>query len=106
MPTVNPFDKILETKGLKYEDLRPEERELYNKASKDIKTVNLEQLQEQLEGLLFSLTLELCDTPDTSEHQDTNNKLKARVKNYLVLEAYLSAPYKVAKALEKELNEQ
>lgn len=102
---INPYDKILEEKGLKYEDLRPEEKELYQKASRGVKAISVEDLREHLEEMLYTMTMELCDTPDTPEHQDTNNKLKARVKNYALLKAFMDVPDKVARALQRDIED-
>ena len=49
--------------------------------------------------------MELCDTPDTPDLQDKNNKLKARVKNYLLLRAFIEVPDKVARAIQREIEE-
>lgn len=103
MPVMNPYDKVLEGKGLKYSDLTDEEKEIYRKASSGVQAITVEDLHQYFAENLYALTLELCDTPDTPEFQDQNNKLKARVKNYAVLSAFLDTPYKVAKALQKEI---
>jgi hypothetical protein len=98
----NPYDKVLSKKGLKYEDLTKEEKELYISAGKGTRGVTLSDLKEHLDDMLYDLTLEHCDTPDTPEFQDKNNKQKARIKNYALLKAYMEVPDKVAKALERE----
>jgi len=102
---MNPYDKVLEQKGLKYEELTPEEKELYQRASKGVKAVTVEDLKDHLEEMLYTMTMELCDTPDTPDLQDKNNKLKARVKNYLLLRAFIEVPDKVARAIQREIEE-
>ncbi len=102
---VNPYDRILDQQGIKYENLSPEERALCNQDSNGVKAITVEDLTEQISELLFSLQLDLCDTPDTPENQDKNKYLKARVKNYLVMLAFLTTPVKVAKAIEKSIQE-
>lgn len=101
----NPYDKILKDRGLSYEDLTPEEKELYHRAAKGVKSVSLLDLKDHLDTMLFSLILEHCDTPDTLEFQDKNKYQKARIKNYALLKAFMEVPDKVASALAKEVEE-
>jgi hypothetical protein len=103
--TTNPYDKILKERGLNYEDLTPEEKELYQQAAKGIQSITLSDLKEHLDSMFFSLILEHCDTPDTDEYIDKNKYQKARLKNYALLQAFMEVPDKVAKALEKEIEE-
>lgn len=100
---LNPYDKILKDKGLNYDDLTQEEKELYIKAGRGTRGVTLSDLKEHLDEMLYELLLEHCDTPDTPENQDKNKYQKARIKNYALLQAFMEVPDKVAKALEKEL---
>lgn len=105
MPTLNPYDKVMSKKGLEYEKLTPEERKFYQKANKDIQSVTFEEVKDNLEEIVVNLQLQLCDTPDTSEHQDENKYLKARIKNYLLLIAFIVAPEKLAKSIEQSIEE-
>lgn len=106
MATTNPYDRILKKKGLKYEDLTPEEKRLYLDAAKGIKGVGLSDLKEHLDDMLVELLLEHCDTPDTPNDVDKNKYQKARIKNYVLLQAFMESPDKVARALERELSEE
>jgi len=99
----NPFDKLLEKKGLEYEDLTKDERDFYNNAEQSIKSISLNDLAENITDVLYSLLLDHCNTPDTPEHQDTNNKIKARLKNYLVMLTFLNAPKKAIRELERSI---
>ena len=99
----NPYDKILKDKGLNYEDLTTEEKELYHQAAKGTRAISLSDLKDHLDEMLYGLLLEHCETPDTLEFQDKNKYQKARLKNYAMLQAFMEVPDKVAKALEKEV---
>lgn len=101
---INPFDRLLEEKGIKYEDLTPVEKETYLKAGKDIKAVDVDELHTHVKDMMLSLLVDLCTTPDTKEMADKNRKLKARVHNYLLLDAFISAPHKTAEHLRKQID--
>lgn len=103
MPIMNPYDKVLEAKGLTYDKLTSEEKELYQKAATGINAISVEELHERISELLVSVAMELCDVADTPEQQDNNKRLKASLKMYVLMDAMLSSPYKLAKALEKQL---
>jgi hypothetical protein len=103
--TTNPYDKIIKERGLTYENLTLEEKELYQQAAKGVKAITLSDLKEHLDSIFFALLLEHCDTPDTEEFQDKNKYQKARLKNYALLQAFMEVPDKVAKALEKGIEE-
>lgn len=102
----NPYDKILEKKGLSYSDLTPEEKELYHLAGKGTRSIGLSELKDHIDEIAYALLLEHCDTPDTPESQDKNKYQKARLKNYALLRAFLEAPDKVAKAIERSAEEE
>ena len=102
---VNPFDAVLESKGLKYEDLRPEEKRAYDEAGSSTNPISPEEFLEHVKEMIASVTLELCDMPDTPESQDKNCKLKARLKNYTIWQAFLETPLKARKAFEKSIQE-
>jgi hypothetical protein len=102
----NPYDKILEKKGLSYSDLTTEEKELYHQAAKGTKAIGLSDLKDHLDEMLYALLLEHCETPDTPEFQDKNKYQKARIKNYAVLQAFMEVPDKVAKAIEQSAGDE
>ena len=101
---INPFDRLLNEKGIKYEDLSPEERDTYQRAGRDIKAVDVDELHTHVKDMMLALLVDLCTTPDTPEMEDKNRKLKARVHNYLLLDAFISAPYKTAEYLRKQVD--
>jgi len=102
---MNPLDNILQEYGLKYEDLNSAERETYKQSVFNIKNLSIGDLKSMIVEMKNSIALQLSDTPDTDEYLDTNRKLKARLKNYLVLEAFLTTPDKAEQALRKGLEE-
>jgi len=99
----NLLDKALEDLGLKYDDLNVAERETYRQKSFQAKTLTIPDLIDNVRVMKDSVALQLSDTPDMEENQDTNCKLKARLKNYIVLEAFLTSPEKAERALKQSL---
>lgn len=101
----NPYDKILKKRGLSYEDLTLEEKEFYKQGEKGTQAISLSDLKDHLDSMLYDLILEHCETPDTPESQDKNKYQKARIKNYAVLKAFMEVPDRIAKAIEREVEE-
>lgn len=102
----NPYDKLLEKKGISYSDLTPEEKELYHQAGKSTKAIGLSDLKDHIDQIMFALLLDHCETPDTPEFQDKNKYQKARLKNYALLQAFMETPDKVAKSIERATAEE
>lgn len=102
----NPYDKILEKKGLSYSDLTPEEKELYHVAGKGTRAIGLSDLKDHIAEIAYALLLEHCETPDTPGFQDKNKYQKARLKNYALLQAFMETPDRVAKAIERSTEEE
>jgi hypothetical protein len=99
----NPFDKILEERNLVYEKLTPEEKRMYEQAGSLVKPIDPDNLHDYLFEALYGTVLELCDTPSTAELSDKNANLKARVRVYVTLLAFLEAPIKAKKAMERSI---
>jgi len=95
-------DQILDRFKLKYEDLNTVERETLNSwlQSVDEKRVTLETVKQYIESMKESVEQELTKVGHES-HQDIF--LKARLRNYMLLEAFLQTPEKAKKALEQAL---
>lgn len=96
----NLKDKILEEYGLKFEDLNIEERETYNSSYFDIKSITLQDLKQHITDMKNAVALQLCDV---ASDIDKDRSLKARLKNYILLEAFLTAPEKAEQALRSGL---
>ncbi len=99
----NLLDKVLEEYGLNYEDLNIEERETYNQKMFDVKNLTVADLLVHIQDMKNAIALQLSDVPDDEEHRDLNSKLKARLKNYLVQEAFITSPDKAEKAIRDAL---
>jgi len=97
---VNILDKILEEQGLSYEDLNPIERETYNRANFSLKTISVGDIKKYISGMKNSVAIQLADLPDDDPK---NAVLKARLKNYALLEAFLTRPEKAEEAIRKQL---
>lgn len=103
----NLLDKVLEEYGLKYEDLNASERETYNSKVFEVKNLSITDLKEKIIDMKNSIALQLCDVLVDANDVDSIKKdfhLKARLKNYLMLEAFLTSPEKAEKALRDSLN--
>lgn len=96
------MDEILEKLGLKYEDLTAAEREELNSwmSSLEQSQLTIEKIREFIAGMRDSVEQELTKTGHDSK-QDIF--LKARLRNYMLLEAFLSTPEKAQKALDRAI---
>jgi len=96
------LDNILETTGLKYEDLNKAERETLDgwmeALSKNQLTV--ERVREHISAMKDAVERELCKSK-LSHKNDLF--LKARLRNYMLLEAFLSTPERAKQQLEGAL---
>jgi hypothetical protein len=97
------LDEILQRVGLKYEDLRADERETLNSWMESLQQSSLttEKIKEYIKSMRDSVETELT----TTEHNSTQDLfLKARLRNYMLLEAFLSTPEKAKKALDRAVS--
>ncbi len=96
------MNEILEKWGVKYEDLNAMEKETLNKMLEDLsKTqLTLDKVKTYLATMRDSVEQELTKTGLNSK-QDLF--LKARLRNYMLLEAFLSTPEKAKQALEQAM---
>ena len=99
----NVYDKILKDQGLNYEDLSIAEREIYNKANFDSKKLSLGDIKNYLSYMKNSIALQLASTPEKEGTIDEELFLKARLKNYILLEAFLLLPEKAEEAFRKQV---
>lgn len=89
---LNKFDNILKDAGIQYSELTPDEKQLYHESVLQIRDLSLDDIGTAVQRFRYAVELQLVDTPDDEEHRDTNCKLKARLKNYIVLEMFLLDP--------------
>lgn len=96
------IDQILERLGLKYEDLKPAERDTL---ATWMESLNKNQLTlEGVKGYIASMR-DSVEQELTKTGHDTKQDLllKARLRNYMLLEAFLSTPEKAKQALERAM---
>jgi len=95
-------NEILERAGLKYEELNSAERETLNSMldSLNKSEFSLGSVREYIAAMKEAVEKELTETTHNSK-QDLF--LKARLKNYMLLAAFLETPEKAKKALERSL---
>ena len=91
-------DSLLESLGLKYEELSAAERETYNQWIKELSqaTLTVEKIHDFVRSLRDNIETELA-THETEGKKDIY--LKARLRNIMLLDAMLSAPELARKRL-------
>lgn len=96
------FNKILERLNLKYEDLTPDERTTLNEWSDSLnkKSLTVENIRDHISSMKESVEKDLTKT-DLNSKQDLF--LKARLRNYMLLDAYLGSPEKAKEAIERQI---
>lgn len=97
------IDELLKKFNLKYEELTPDERISFHTMLDAIqeKSLTVEKIKEYITNMKYAVEQELVKTGHENK-QDIF--LKARLKNYMLLEAFLSSPAKAKKALEQSLS--
>ena len=93
---------MLKKYNLKYEDLNQAERETFNMWLESLQkgTLTTEKVKDYLLNMKASVEQELTKS-DVGSKQDLF--LKARLRNYMLLEAFLSSPQKAKEAIERAL---
>jgi hypothetical protein len=94
------INEILEKIGLKYEDLNASERETLFSWSEALSKsqISIESVKGYIKSMRDSIEQELTKVSFNTK-QDL--LLKARLRNYMLLEAYLSTPEKAKEALDR-----
>lgn len=94
--------KILEKTGYKYEELTKDERATLQRWSDGLtkNPINVAKIKEYLVLMRDAVELKLTETSHNSK-QDLF--LKARLKNYMLLEAFLAGPEKAKQAIEQAI---
>jgi hypothetical protein len=97
------IDLVLKQYDLKYEDLNAVERETFHKmlSSMQESTLTVANLKDYIVSMKESVEHELTKF-DLGSKQDLF--LKARLRNYMLLEAFLTTPEKAKKALHESLS--
>ena len=96
------MDEILKKYGLKYEDLNATEKETLNTWLTALKQgqLTLDKIKDYISAMRDSVETELTKIGHESK-QDIF--LKARLRNYMLLEGFLSTPERAEKMMEKSL---
>jgi hypothetical protein len=96
------LDKFLQSIGLSYEDLTSDERDDYKKMYDTLngQTMTVENIQEAIVKMREDVCNQLIDTTITDRN---DQQLKARLKNYMLLEGFLRGPLEAKKAYERML---
>jgi len=97
------IDQILEKFGIKYEELYADEKEILNSwlESLEKNTISIESIKQYVNSMKDILESEIA-TSETTGRKDLF--AKARLKNYLLLSAFLTGPEKARQQLEKQLS--
>ncbi len=97
------LDDVLVKYNLKYEDLRSDERETLNVWLQALQQgqLTLEKVKSYVTGMRESIEQEVTKVGLTKE-QDLF--LKARLRNYILLEGFLSTPEKAKEQLDRAIS--
>jgi len=97
------IDDLLAKLNLKYEDLNSAEKETLNNWLDLLssKKLSLDEVKVYIRQMIYNVEQELTKV-DHNSKQDLF--LKARLRNYILLEAFLESPDKAKKALENMLS--
>lgn len=106
------MDKLLKMLGFTEEDdidystLTSDEQRTYNDMLRKLEQVEGQEIKGDhikvyITNMKNTLALELVDVPE--EEKEKNLFLKARLKNYILLESFLETPERAKKALEANI---
>ena len=97
------LDKILEKFGVKYEDLKAPEKETLNTWMEALEKgqLSIPKIKGYITSMREAVEKELCKH-DLGSKQDLF--LKARLRNYMLLEAFLSTPERAKQQIEDALS--
>jgi len=100
---MSKIDDLLEKYNLKYSDLTLAEKETAHKMLTDLqeKQLTVEKIKEYIAAMRDSVEVELTNT-DNGSKQDLF--LKARLRNYMLLESFLVSPERAKRALERSIS--
>ena len=96
----NVWDRILKDQGLNYEDLTKAEQETYNKANFSSKTLSIGDIKNYISYMKNAVAMKLSDT---LEGDLKNPVLKARLKNYILIEMFLTTPERTEEAFKEQI---
>lgn len=96
------WDQVLKKYGLKYEDLNAVERETFGTMIEAVQqtTLTVEKIKDSIIKMRQAVDMELASLDN---NDPKNSFLKARLRNYILLEALLTSPDKAKQQLEQAL---
>jgi hypothetical protein len=105
------MQSLLDKFNVNYEDLNPAEKETLDQWQKALaqNILTVEAVREYLKSLIEAVEKELAEIKESTSFWlflyawKKDFYLKARLKNYLILYDFLSAPEKARKHIEKSL---
>ena len=105
------LDEILEKRGLSYDKLTAEEKETYHQMSEALNRgdLTLSRVKDSIAVMRSEVENDLVEEPEYLQvfifkvRNLKNLYLKARLKNYLLIEALLTSPEKAQRAIEQQL---
>lgn len=97
------IDTLLEKVNLKYDDLTPDEKQTLNTWSEALQKgqLTVERIREYIVSMKQAVESEVTKT-DLNSKQDL--LLKARLRNYMLLEGFLSTPEKAQEQIENAIS--
>lgn len=105
------IDKLLEKAGLKYEDLSPVEKETLNVWSEALQKgqISVEGVREYISAMKAAVEQEISKEPTFIRififkvENPQIIRLQARLRNYMLLDAFLSTPEKAREQMENAI---
>jgi len=96
------ISELLATYNIKYDDLNIAEKETLENWIKELESreITLEDVKQHIREMISGVEMELSEC-DLNQKKDIF--LKARLRNYLLLLAFLESPANAKQALEKQL---
>lgn len=96
------ISELLEKFNLKYEDLNVAEKETLREWLEKLEStkIRVEDIRNYIRKMIDGVEMELSE-PDVPKKKDIF--LKGRLRNYLLLAAFLESPEKAKEALERQL---
>lgn len=97
------IEQLLEKAGLKYEDLNPVEKETLNTWMETLQKgqLSIEKMKGYIAAMKQAVEQELTKS-DVGTKQDMF--LKARLRNYMLLDAFLTTPEKAQEQIENAIS--
>jgi hypothetical protein len=106
-----PFQALLDKYGLKFDDLNTAERETLMTWAKEMQTrpLTTDDVKSHVSGLILALQRELAGLDEPKSfwewlfRRKRDQFAKARLKNYLMLQDFISAPDKAKAFVEQHI---